>query len=318
VRILFSADWHLKLGQKNVPVTWARSRYKSFFNQLHKLEEEVDLHIIGGDLFDRVPTLEELELYFSYIKECKIETLIYDGNHEATRKNKTFMASLKKVTSSLNSKVSIIDEAYEDVRGFSILPYCDLHKKNSIEMLNPSLPVFTHVRGEIPPHVIPEVDLSRFDKFPTIFAGDLHSHSNCQRNIVYPGSPMTTGFHRTKLETGVMIIVDDFDWIWEQLQLPQLLRKTVNSIEDMVPGHYDHIIYELEGDLGDLAKVSSSQLLDKKVVKRSSEAALLLNRDMSIGEELMEYLIYILEISEEKIPNILGIYNDYIKSLDLE
>ena len=50
--ILFTADWHIKLGQKNVPIAWACSRYEHFFEQIHNLEKEVDLHIIGGDLFD--------------------------------------------------------------------------------------------------------------------------------------------------------------------------------------------------------------------------------------------------------------------------
>jgi DNA repair exonuclease SbcCD nuclease subunit len=318
MKTLFSADWHIKLGQKNVPVNWARARYDSFFHQIHLLEEEADLHIIGGDVFDRVPTLDELELYFSFVRGCSIETIIYDGNHEATRKNKTFFNALKDVTHSLNSLVTVIDEAYEDPRGFSILPYCDLHKKGSIEMLNKKYPVFTHVRGEIPPHVSPEVDLERLSAFPIVFSGDLHSHSNCQKNIVYPGSPMTTSFHRSKVDTGVLMILDDWDWYWEKLELPQLIRKTVTDPEKMTTGLYDHVIYELEGDLGDLAKVSSSDLLDKKVVRRSSEASLVLDKEMTLGEELVEYLTYILEIADDKIPDILGIYNDYIKNLEVE
>ena len=64
--------------------------------------------------------------------------------------------------------------------------------------------LFTHVRGEIPPHVVPEVDLERFDKFKTVFAGDLHAHENTQRNIVYPGSPMTTSFHRNEVQLQVI------------------------------------------------------------------------------------------------------------------
>jgi len=318
MKILFSADWHIKLGQKNVPVNWARARYDSFFHQIYLLEDDADLHIIGGDIFDRVPTIEELELYFTFVKGCRIETLIYDGNHEATKKNKTFFTALKEVTHSLNDKVTIIDEAYEDERGFSILPYCDLHKKNSIEMLNKNFPVFTHVRGEIPPHVQPEVDLERFARFPKVFAGDLHSHSNCQKNIVYPGSPMTTSFHRSKVETGVLVILEDWDWYWEKMELPQLIRKTVSDPAEMTTGLYDHVIYELEGDLGDLAKVGSSDLLDKKVVKRSSEATLVLDKEFSIGEELVEYLTYVLEIAEDKIPEILGLYNDYAKNIEME
>ena len=66
-----------------------------------------------------------------------------------------------------------------------------------------------------------------FDEFPVVFAGDLHSHSNTQRNIVYPGSPMTTSFHRNKVETGYLLISEDtWDWLWYPFQLPQLLRKT--------------------------------------------------------------------------------------------
>jgi DNA repair exonuclease SbcCD nuclease subunit len=91
--ILFTADWHLKLGQKNVPVSWAMNRYKLFFEQIHSLEQQCNMHIIGGDLFDRLPNMEELELYFSFIREVKIPTLIYDGNHEATKKEQNIFYS---------------------------------------------------------------------------------------------------------------------------------------------------------------------------------------------------------------------------------
>ena len=70
--ILFTADWHIKLGQKNVPVAWAKNRYESFLSQIHDLEKECSMHVIGGDLFDRLPTMEELELYFSFIRKVNI------------------------------------------------------------------------------------------------------------------------------------------------------------------------------------------------------------------------------------------------------
>jgi len=50
--ILFTADWHIKLGQKNVPVKWATNRYQMFFQQIYELEKDCAMHIIGGDLFD--------------------------------------------------------------------------------------------------------------------------------------------------------------------------------------------------------------------------------------------------------------------------
>jgi len=157
--ILFTADWHIKLGQKNVPRSWACTRYQMFFEQVQEAVDnhEVDLHIIGGDLFDRVPSMDELTLYFDFVKRTQVRTIIYDGNHEATRKNNTFFDNLKRVTNELNPLVSVITETYyED--DWCILPYADLHKKNSIETIDAEY-LFTHVRGEIPPHVQPEVDL---------------------------------------------------------------------------------------------------------------------------------------------------------------
>jgi len=318
--ILFTADWHLKLGQKNVPPSWAKNRYSLFFSALKELESECSLHIIGGDLFDRLPSMEELELYFSFIRGVKIPTIIYPGNHEATKKNKTFFSQLKQVSRDINPLIHVIDISYIDTEmGFGILPYSELHKEGSIEHFDTSMPLFTHVRGEIPPHVKPEIDLDRLQDFPVVFSGDLHSHSNTQRNIVYPGSPMTTSFHRNKVETGYLLIDEsNWNWLWEPFSLPQLLRKTISSPEDMVATKYDHTIYEIEGDIQELANIRNSELLDKKVVKRSTEASLVIDKDMSIQDELSEYLLYILEMPEEKIPSIIGTFNDYSKKAQME
>ena len=132
--ILFTADWHIKLGQKNVPIPWACSRYESFLDQIYKLEKDVNLHIIGGDLFDRVPSMDELTLYFDFVKGVTVDTIIFDGNHEATKKNKTFFSNLKRATYAVNPLVEIVDETTEYDWG-TILPYADLHKKDSIEKM---------------------------------------------------------------------------------------------------------------------------------------------------------------------------------------
>ena len=317
--ILFTADWHIKLGQKNVPVEWAKKRYHSFFDQVHEQVKTCDMHIIGGDLFDRIPNMEELALYFSFVRNVKKPTLIFDGNHEATRKNRTFFSQLKQATRDINPLVNVVDISYVDEDlGFSVLPYAELHRKGSIEHFDTSMPLFTHVRGEIPPHVTPEVDLDRFDPFPVVFAGDLHAHSNTQRNIVYPGSPMTTAFHRQEVDTGYLLI-NPKDWSWERwpFTLPQLIRKTVTNPEDMIPTTYHHTIYEIEGNIQELAAVENSELLDKKVVRRTTEASLVLDKEMTLEDELVEYLTYILELPEDKIFDILGTYNDYAQTTQL-
>ena len=316
--ILFTADWHIKLGQKNVPISWACTRYKMFFQQLEDIvmDNNVSLHIIGGDLFDRVPSMDELTLYFDFVKNVKCRTIIFDGNHEATRKHKTFFTNLKRVTEELNPHVKVITETYyED--NWAILPYADLHRKKSIEEISAEY-LFTHVRGEIPPHVVPEVDLERFDKFKTVFAGDLHAHSNTQRNIVDPGSPMTTSFHRNLVTTGYILIEDNWDWTWHEFDLPQLLRKTVTNPDEMIQTDFHHTIYEIEGDVSDLSNIKNNELLDKKVIKRKTEATLILDKEMTIEEELNEYLSYILELEENKTKNILGVFSDYAKEADVE
>ena len=315
--ILFTADWHIKLGQKNVPMAWACTRYKLFFDKIYELEKNVNLHIIGGDLFDRVPSMDELTLYFDFVKGVSVETIIFDGNHEATRKNKTFFTNLKRVTEELNPKVKVITDTFYQ-HDWAILPYADLHRKGSIEDIDDVDYLFTHVRGEIPPHVTPEVDLERFDKFKIVFAGDLHAHENTQRNIVYPGSPMTTSFHRNVVKTGYLLIEDDWSWTWHEFDLPQLLRKTVTSTEDMVQTEWHHTIYEVEGDVSDLSGVKNSDLLDKKVIKRKTEATLILDKEMTIEEELAEYLSYILELEEQKVKKIIGVFSDNSRKANME
>ena len=317
--ILFTADWHIKLGQKNVPIPWACSRYQLFFEQVQEAIEkhDISLHIIGGDLFDRVPSMDELTLYFDFVRQQKVRTIIFDGNHEATRKNKTFFTNLKRVTEELNPKVKVITDTFYQ-HDWAILPYADLHRKGSIEDIDDVDYLFTHVRGEIPPHVTPEVDLERFDKFKIVFAGDLHAHENTQRNIVYPGSPMTTSFHRNVVKTGYLLIDDDWSWTWHEFDLPQLLRKTVTSTEDMVQTEWHHTIYEVEGDVSDLSGVKNSDLLDKKVIKRKTEATLILDKEMTIEEELAEYLSYILELEEQKVKKIIGVFSDNSRKANME
>ena len=164
---------------------------------------------------------------------------------------------------------------------------------------------------------MPEVELERFDKFKVVFAGDLHAHENTQRNIVYPGSPMTTSFHRNKVKTGALLIEDDWSWTWHELNLPQLIRKTVSDPNEMIPTSFDHTIYELEGDVQDLAMVKNSELLDKKVVKREIEATLDLTADMSISDELSVYLQEILKLEENKTKKIIGVFNDYSAKVEV-
>lgn len=308
--LLTTADIHIKLGQKNVPREWAYKRYDLFFEQIAEAEKSVDTIVIPGDIFDRMPTLEELTLYFKFISQRKKRTIISTGNHEATKKGKSFFTELKEVTESLNPLVEVVVDYIYDNGEFYVVPYEFIKKKETWDALE-ARPVFTHVRGAIPPHVKPEIPLEWLAKFPVVFAGDLHSHSNTQLNIVYPGSPMTTSFHRSEVDTGYIVINDDWSWKWEKFELPQLLRVTVSDPALMVPTEYHHTIYELEGNIKDLSKIENTDLLDKKLVKRSSDTALVLDKKMSVADELTEYLRYIQELPEKEIKTIMEVFNEY-------
>ena len=130
---------------------------------------------------------------------------------------------------------------------------------------------------------------------------------------------------RNLVKTGYLLIDnqthhfdEDWSWTWHQFDLPQLLRKTVVSEDEMVQTDFHHTIYEIEGDVSDLSNIKNSELLDKKVIKRKTEATLVLDKEMSMEEELNEYLSYILELNEDKVKNILGVFSDYAKEVAVE
>jgi hypothetical protein len=311
MKVLFTADIHIKLNQKNVPVEWSKNRYALLWKQFSELQKQCDLFVIGGDVFDKLPNMDELELYFDLINSCSIKTIIYAGNHEALKKNTTFLSSLKQVTNRLNKNVEIIDEFYS-LENMDFIPYNKLKEYHPADIDFHGDILFTHVRGEIPPHVKPEVDLSIFDRWQVVLAGDLHSYENCQRNILYPGSPVTTSFHRSLVDTGVIVFdTDTLQHTWHKLEVPQLIRKTIKPGDAMIATEYHHTIYEVEGTLDELGDLADSELLDKKVTKRTNDVALILNPEMTMTQEIQEYLEFILELPQTTIDNVLKVFHDY-------
>ena len=305
MKVLFIADIHIKLGQKNVPIEWALNRYKLFNDKISKLQESVDLVILGGDVFDRMPTIEELEVYFNFIRIFNKETLVIPGNHESVKKTTTFLTNLKAVSNAINHNVHIIDD-FDTRHGMDFIPYNKLKEYHPADVDFHSRILVTHVRGEIPPHVKPEVPLSLFERWDVVLAGDLHSYENSQLNILYPGSPMSTSFHRNPVDTGVIVLdTDTLEHEFIALGLPQMLRKTIQAGDLMPTTPYDHTIYEVEGDMSQLQDVANHELLDKKVSKRTVDVALMLEPDMTLGQELGEYLRYILQLNDDAVGEVL-------------
>lgn len=326
MRLLFSADWHIKLGQKHVPVLWQINRFHMLVDRLNKgfVSNSCDIHVIGGDIFDRFdPTPEEIELYFDLVAKLDHKTLIFTGNHEMKSKTKSVLDNLAEETARCNPLVEVITGIYRS-EDFDIIDYKELHKKSWAEQQ--SRLCLTHVRGAIPPHVIPEIDLTSFDCYDLVIAGDLHSWKNTQNTsggttILYPGSPLTTSFHRERTtNTNGYIVIDtqSLDYVWYDLKaLPQLIRKTINVTDEMVKDEYDRIIYEVEGDISELKTVKDSDLLDKKINKNVSKPATLdLSNKSGKAEELTMYLKEVVKLPNSTTQRLVGKLKRIIPNAD--
>lgn len=298
MKAILLADIHIKLGQKNVPTNWQKNRFKL-------LAEAVNAHspqliFIAGDLLDVAdPSIAEVGLLYDFLfalqKPNLEQIVLIPGNHEMENSRNS---CYKHIITMLQNKNVLLIEETTTLYGIDFIPYGSIKSfKKSDKAADWAI---THVRGEIPPHVTPEIDLSVFSEYDAVFAGDLHARSNSQLNILYPGSPMTTSFHRNKIsgENGMFVMdVVNKTYNWVELELPQLLRKRVSSPEDMVKTEFHHTIYELEGDLDDLAKVGKSDLLDKKLTKDiGTPPTLELSGD--ITEELAMFLKEVKGISD--------------------
>ena len=317
MKVLFTADLHINLRQKKIPKGWSLHRYDILFQELNRVykEYQCELEIHGGDIFDKMPTLEELEVYYKYIRGDK-PLIIFDGNHEATKRGETFFHVIKNTIEMQNPNAEVLTKSTQKC-GMDFIPYTDLRAFDPASFESRIL--FTHVRAAIPPHVTPEIDLDKLNRWKIVFAGDLHSHSNTQRNIVYPGSPVSVTFHRNKVKTGVIVLDSDTGkWEWVELKVPQLYRKTVDTPGEMVKTDFDFTIYELVGDILELANVDTdNELLDKKLTKHETESTLNL-KSMTVREELVEYLTKIKQLDEATIDKVLGVFDDNTTGVTME
>jgi len=272
------------------------------------MQERADLVVVGGDVFDKVPNTEELELYFELVASFKKPTLIYSGNHEAIKKDTTFLTHLARATYKVNPLVTVVDDYYTLLGGnIDIVPYNRLkHFVDNYDDLNFQGKILcTHVRAEIPPHVKPEIPLNLLDRWQIVLAGDLHSYENSQRNILYPGSPYVTSFHRDRVSTGAILLdYDDLTHEWLRFDLPQLIKKTIRAGEPAEATDFDHTVYEVEGDMQELQGLADSELIASKVINRNTDSALILTPEMTLTEEVRDYLTYILELPEATVESV--------------
>ena len=304
MKILHSADWHILLHKKKVPYKWQTDRFKTFFRKLIALEQQCDVHIIAGDVFDKKPEPDEVCLFLSYINSVTIPTYIIPGNHEATKKGETFLQHFTQENAIKNSNVHLItknERVHEGKAYFQFFPYGEMQKDNLPIQKHEKDILVTHIRGEVPPHITPEYDFEKLRPWKLILLGDLHfAHKYLDYPAYYPGSPLNVTFDRDeKREYGVNIITIkdtpelDYKVDFVDLKLPKLIRKTIKVNGKMIEDDVNHVLYEVTGSIDELSKVENSSLLDKKIATQPVEDSKLDLKNKSIVEELELYLDFI-------------------------
>lgn len=299
--LLFVADEHVLFRRKGVPAEFEKARYSQLFDYLLNLSASSSCAALihGGDLFDRSPTIQETALVVRYLNAVVKPTYIISGNHEQIKKDTTFLSELSNMVS--NPLVTIIsDYATYNIGGKDIdfIPFNRLKQfeKEGNTELNSELLV-THVRGEIPPHITPEVNLSVFDKWKLVLAGDLHSHSNSQRNIVYAGSPLTTSFYRNRPEKGILKVdLGTLSVEFIDLNLPALLKLTVASKDDIVENtSQDFIAYDIVPKQEAIIEAKEDSIFHKEASRE-------------------EAILAVLETNEAKKQEVIQLYGDITRN----
>lgn len=312
--IYFTADEHLYLRTRDVPSDWLLDRFKAF---LYHDVGHYDVRIHGGDFFDTMPSLKELSVFIEYANSVTKPTYIIDGNHEATKRHATFLTELK---SMIRNPLFHIVDSYQSTAFCDFLPYCELKKfAKSPDQYEPrNRMLITHVRGALPPHVEPEVDLSLFSKWPAVYCGDLHDYKLSQLNLNYPGSPLSGSRIRAiprNTHGGFLIDLSGNDilhtWVSFDDVFGHLMRLPISEA-----GKYDeqlhNIVYteEVASAKDEVSNLESGAKVEKVVKAKEKFTSLGLQVGASFKDTIQAYLRKS-GMSEAEAQQVMAVIKDY-------
>jgi DNA repair exonuclease SbcCD nuclease subunit len=312
MKILHIADIHINLHKKKIPYEWQTNRFKMLFEKLLEIEKDCDVVVLAGDIFDKKPEPDEICLFLSYANSVTKPTLAIPGNHEASTKGNTFLEhfetehAINNTNFMLRTKNSRIEIGGQ---GFQLFPYGEMQLGNIPKYVDGDILV-THIRGEVPPHITAEFDFDKISKWPLTLLGDLHfQHKYKDYNVYYSGSPLNTTFDRNdNREYGVNIIeynsATDYSVNFYDLQLPKLIRHTVDVGTQLIKDEYHHVVYEVTGTIDKLSKIQNHELLDKKIAEKPQENSVLDLSDKTLKEELDAYLNFIKVDNKASVLNL--------------
>lgn len=325
-RFICTGDIHVSI-KKDIPEQWQVNRYHLLFTQLAQdcVREEADL-IIAGDLLDKAaPTLQELQLVFTFFKvleDAGVLTYLISGNHETISSGKCTFSYLKDIlpgnVSLMSGKTLGIEEDCE----LHFMSHCDLNFDQGAATDKTQILV-THFRTGVSTYILEELDTEKLcAPYDLVIAGDIHSNYE-KGKLVYTNQPINSCFE-TKPDTGGLLLELDqglASYRRIKTNLPSLVQVNCESVEDLdkcIFNTTDFYRVSVTGSLKELraAKVNLPNVKLDRLPRISdlvedyseSESAC---EEMALDMQLVEYLKKV-PYSEDNIQKMLDIWKEVV------
>lgn len=239
----FITDIHFSLAKNP---EWETSRFLQLFKHLKHTDSEII--ILGGDIFNKKPTIQELKVFYEALAITEKRTIIIDGNHEAITLDSYVYDFIPKVgfeyvkdevLSFFNDTVHLHLVGHS---GIANLPKPTLSGKNYL---------FSHLRCTIPPFIKEEVPLEKIaDGYDFVYLGDIHSACySPYDNVVYAGQPYTSKFVRSETNGYLELTItpEGISHEHKELDLPCKIKYNIQvdnltTLNDMM---YDRHLYKV-------------------------------------------------------------------------
>jgi len=265
----FITDIHFSLAKNP---EWETSRFLQLFKHLQQTDSEII--ILGGDIFNKKPSIQELKVFYEALASTNKRTIIIDGNHEAITLDSYVYDFIPKVNFEYakNEVLSFFDDTVHlhlvGHSGIGNLPTKPLAGKNYL---------FSHLRCNIPPHIQEEVPVETIaSAYDFVYLGDIHSACySPYENVIYSGQPYTTKFVRKETNGHLQLTLTPEGITHEhiELDLPCKIKYTTHTdnlsiLNDVMESRhlYKVIVSGTADELSTVGKAPSNSMYELSVL----------------------------------------------------
>ena len=279
---LHTADIHIKVPARNKTEErkWYLDRFYSLIGKLSKISTENNIvaTFITGDVFDKMPTPEDVALLSLLLFALPKPIYITEGNHD--RKNKhQFLYEIGQMLPPMCAFVGMNEPETRLIQGLDCTFVSnDWVRKGKKIPANKGI-LFSHIAHEFnigSKSKEAEYDLTSLDSYDLVLLGDIHTAWKYSDKIYYSGSPYRT--HKKSITS-----LDEIDNSVYGVNLIEVDTLIVHKKELMLPNHY---IWKQE----EYQPIPPSLLdfIDIELTTTLEEAKAHVNKDLTIKIEETE------------------------------